>query len=99
MIRKKIIYSILKEIEQGNEPMKDDYILDLESWGRIAEIIRDEDYARPVTIQRAGIGNKVVYVIYSSSNITLKGLTFLEENNAWALTYRGIKEVRDWLKL
>lgn len=99
MNRKKIIYSILKEIEQGNEPKMEDYDLDLEAWGGIAEMIRDEGYARRVKVQRAGIGNKIIYAWYSPNDITEKGLNFLEENSALAKTYKGLKEIRDWLKL
>lgn len=44
MNRKKLIYSILKELEHGNEPKQSGYELDLEQWGEIAELIRDEGY-------------------------------------------------------
>lgn len=99
MNRKKLMYSILKELEQGNEPKRDDYELDLEIWGELAELIRDEGYAKNVTVQRAGKGNKIVYAWYSSAKITMKGIAFLEENSALTKTYKGIKEVRDWFKL
>lgn len=99
MNRKKLIYSILKELEQGNEPKQADYEIDLEQWGEVSELIRDEGFAKNVTVQRAGIGNKVVYAWYSSAKITMAGIEFLEENSGLAKTYKGIKEVRDWFKL
>lgn len=99
MNRKKIIYSILKEIQQGNEPKRDDYGLELEQWGEICELIRDEGLASNVVVQRGGIGNKVVYAWLSKAKITFKGLDFLEENSALAKTYKGLREIRDWLKL
>jgi hypothetical protein len=99
MNRKKLIYSILKELEQGNEPKREDYDLELEQWGELAELIRDEGYANHVKVQRAGMGNKVIYAWFSSAKITIKGLDFLEENSTWAKAYKGLKEVRDWLKL
>lgn len=36
---KKLVYSILKKIEQGNEPKKTDYELSAEQWGEIVELI------------------------------------------------------------
>jgi hypothetical protein len=97
--RKKLIYSILKELETGQEPKQSDYDLDLDSWGELAELIRDEELAKNVVIQRGGMGNKVVYAWYSSAKITLKGLDFLEENSVLSKTYKGLKEVREWIKL
>lgn len=99
MNRKKIIYSILKELEQGNEPQRTDYDLDLEQWGELAELIRDEGLAENISVTRAGLGNKVMMVWYKPIKITMKGLDYLEENSGLAKTYKGIKEVRDWLKL
>lgn len=99
MDRKKLIYSILKELEQGNEPKQSDYELELEQWGELAELIRDEGYAKNVTVQRGGLGNKVVYAWLDKAQITIKGLDYLEENSALAKTYKGLKEARDWLKI
>lgn len=99
MNRKKLVYSILRELEQGNKPKRADYELDLEQWGELAELIRDEEYAKSVIVQRAGIGNKVVSAWYTSAKITMKGVEYLEENSFLSKTYKGMKEFRDWLKL
>lgn len=99
MNRKKIIFSILKEIQKGNEPNREYYELDKEQWGEIAELIRDEGFAKDIQVTRAGIGNKVHLVWYSSAKITIKGMDYLEENSKLAKTYKGLKEIRDWLKV
>ncbi len=36
---------------------------------------------------------------YENVKLTMKGIEFLEENNKWAKAYRGLKELRDWLKV
>ena len=36
---------------------------------------------------------------YKNVKLTMKGIEFLEENNKWAKAYRGLKELRDWLKV
>lgn len=97
MNRKKLIYSILKEIEKGNTPTKADYGLELEQWGEIVSFIKNEGFVNNVAV--AYSDNKVVEVAISSATITIKGIEYLEENNGWAKAYKGIKEVRDWVKL
>ncbi|WP_391116877.1 YjcQ family protein [Psychrobacillus sp. L3] len=97
MSRKKLMYSILKELEQGNEPKQSDYELNGEQWGEIAVLIRDEGYAKNIMVQYAN--NTVYNVGFHSAKITMKGIEFLEENSALSKTYKGIKEIRDWLKL
>ncbi|WP_176482038.1 YjcQ family protein [Paucisalibacillus globulus] len=96
MNRKKIIYSILKEIDKGNEPKKEDYELEMEQWGEIASLIKNEGYATGINVLYAD--DNVYLVIYSSPKLTIKGIDFLEENSGWAKTYKGLKEVRDWIK-
>ncbi|KPB06318.1 YjcQ family protein [Bacillus sp. CHD6a] len=94
--RKKLIYSILKEIEKGNEPKREDYGLEFEQWGELAELIRDCGFVRNLGVMYA---NDVVYIVsFSSAKITIQGLDYLEENSVFARTYKGLKEVRDWLK-
>jgi hypothetical protein len=78
---KKLIYSILKKLQDGNEPKQTDYELDNEQWGEMLELIKDEGYAKDVTIQRGGIGNKVVYAWLDKAKITMKGIEYLERNS------------------
>lgn len=78
MDREKIIYIILNKLQDGQEPKQTDYELDLQKWGEIAELIRDEGYAKNIRIQRGGIGNKVIYAWYDSAKITMDGINFLK---------------------
>jgi hypothetical protein len=99
MDRKKLIYSILKELEQGNVPKRIDYGLEQELWGDIADLIHDKDYAKNIIVTRGGIGHKVQGVQYSSAKITIDGIDYLEANSLLAKAYKGVKELRDWIKL
>lgn len=92
---KKIIYSILKEIQNGErEPQASDYDLTNEQFADIAKIISDENYADNISIAKAG-EKSIVWL--NSAKITMKGIEFLNQNSVWAKTYRGLKEIRDWL--
>ncbi|MCB5235888.1 YjcQ family protein [Niallia circulans] len=63
----------------------------------MAGLIRDEGLAKNIMVQWAD--DTIYYVGYHSAKITFKGLDFLEENSLFAKTYKGLKEVRDWIKL
>ncbi|MFC7372437.1 YjcQ family protein [Fictibacillus iocasae] len=97
MDRRKLLYSILKELQEGNEPKQTDYEITYEQWGEMAALIRDEGYAKGASVQYAD--NTVYFVALSSAKITMKGIEYLEQNSTLAKTYRGLKEVREWLKI
>lgn len=99
MNHKKLMYSILKELEEGNTPSKEDYDLDLEQWGEIAEVIINNGFAEKVTVQPGGFGKSYAYVMYNKAKITFKGIEYLEQNSGFAKTYKSLKELRDWIKL
>ncbi|MBO2943562.1 hypothetical protein JJQ72_06170 [Paenibacillus sp. F411] len=93
MNRKKIIYSILKEVQAGNEPKADDFGVTQGEFADIAQIIKDEGLLSNVAIA----GGRIVWL--NASKITMAGLEYLEENSPLSKTYRGLKEVREWIKL
>jgi len=96
MDRKKLIYSILNKIENGQEPKKEDYGLNLEQWGEIALLIKNEGFAKGISVLYAD--DSVYNVSLSSAKITMAGLEFIEQNSGFAKAYSAIKEVRDWIK-
>lgn len=98
MDKRKLIYSILKEIEQGNEPKSQDYEISLEDFGTIVEMMQSNGLIKGAFVQRAGRGNVIAYVFTNKATIEMKGLDYLEENSTWAKTYRGIKEVVEFIK-
>lgn len=97
MNRKKLIFKILKELQDGQEPKQVDNELDLQQWGEIAELIKGEGLAKGINVLYGD--DEVQYVEFSSPKITMKGIEFLEENSVRAKAYKTIKEGRDWLKL
>jgi len=97
MNEKKIIYSILLEIKNGiQEPKATDYGLSNSQFADIVKIIKDSEYANNIAI--AGRDEKLI-VWLNKAKITLKGIDFLEQNSAFVKTYKGLKEIRDWIKL
>lgn len=81
MDRKTIILEILKCLRDNKAPSREDFGIELEPWGEIAELIRDEGFAKSINVNRGGQGNKVLLVWYSNAKITLDGLEYIENNN------------------
>lgn len=93
---KKIIYSILKELAEGDSiPTEKDYKITKEQFIQIIKLMKDEGYLnfKRVSFYITGTIN----IEKSLDTITMKGWEFLEENNAWAKIYKGIKEFSDFL--
>lgn len=98
--KKKIIYSVLKEIEKSeNEPSSRDYGISIADFGDIIDMIEDEGLIKGSGVTRGGRGNEAQVVFLNGAKITIKGFKYLEENSVLAKTYKGLKEVRDWLPL
>lgn len=96
---KKILYSILKEVKDGNQPSRNDYGIELEDFGTIVEIAKSNGFIENAAVSRGGRGNKVQLVLLNNARITLNGLEYLEQNSTLTKTYKGLKELRDWIKL
>lgn len=97
--KRKIIYSILKEIEKSeNEPRAEDYDISTAEFGDIVDMMEGE-LIKGSAISRGGSGNRPLIVYLDGATVTLEGLEYLEGNNKWAKTYKGLKEIRDWLRL
>lgn len=92
MDKQKLLYAIVREIDKGNKSFTHED-LDMER-----EIF--EDTIRLAS--REGYITGVYYAddrpFYERAKATMKGLEYLKENSGWAKTYRGLKELRDWLK-
>lgn len=93
----KIMLSFMRELNDGNIPHAVDYELDKDEFADIIEACQDAGYIKGASIQRAGLGNKVAMMWLEQTKLTVKGLEYLHDNSALMKTYKGLKEIRDWL--
>lgn len=93
----KVMLSFMREINEGNIPDASDYALDNERFGSIIEACQDEGLIKGATITRAGQGNKVIIMWLEQVKLTVKGMEYLHEHSAAMQTYKGLKEIREWL--
>lgn len=93
---KKIIYSILKEILEGESiPTAIDYEISDDQFYEIVNLMKNENYLNPKKVQFFIGGG--MHIEKSIDTVTMKGIEFLEQNSSWAKFYKGIKEFRKFL--
>ena len=95
---KKIIYSILKELTEGDEiPTAASYEITGEKFVEIIKLMKEEKYLNPKKVIINILGS--VEIDKSVDTVTIKGYDFLEENSKWSKVYKGLKEIKDFLKV
>lgn len=93
MNKKKLRYAILKEIDRGNTVLSEkDFDVEEPVFSEAAWFLEREGYLIGVDSadDRAFIEGDV--------KLTEKGENYLEENSMLAKGYKGLKEIRDWIK-
>ena len=90
----KVAFSILKELSEETNPSAEDYGLSEKQFAHIILDLQDKGYIKGALLVRtlSTEGCKI-----SEAYVTLDGLQFLHDNSALMKTYRGLKEVRDWI--
>ena len=96
--KKKIIYSILSEIEKGeNLPKFSDFALSLIEFRDLIDQIQDDDLIKGASVPRGEQGNPTRMVILDTAEVTLKGLDYLAKHSTFAETYPRLDEIKSWL--
>ena len=95
---KKIIYSILKEILEGDTiPTAKDYDISDDQFYEIIDMMKNENYLNAKNVSFFIGGG--IHIEKAINTVTMKGIEFLEQNSKWAKLYKGIKEFRSFLPL
>lgn len=102
MKQSKILYSILREIKEGNEVNEETYGITKEEFGQIIEYALEKTTNRGplitgVGVIRNGRGNSVWAVMFRNPTVTIDGEEYLKEHSVLAKGYKVAKEIRDWL--
>lgn len=92
----KIVVSVLKELSEGNNPSAEDYGIEKETFWNILKAAQDEKLVENISF-RFGRGNRIIGAITDNARITIRGMEYLNDNSALMKTYKGLKEVREWL--
>lgn len=91
----KIIFSIVKEISEDNIPHASDYGISNEKFVDLVEIAQEANLIKNVKVLRTG--NGVHSLIIDKAKVTFGGLQYLHDNSPLMRTYKGLKEVKEWI--
>jgi hypothetical protein len=92
----KVVISLLREFSDGNMPTAADYGIEKEAFWDILDAMQDDGLIKGVRFSR-GKGNRIIMAFLENVKVTIKGMEYLNENSALAKTYKGLKEIREWL--
>lgn len=93
----KVVISLLREFTDGNIPTTEDYEIERETYWDIIDAMQDDGLIKGVNFSRGGQGNKILVAFLENVKVTIKGMEYLNENSTLAKTYKGLKEIREWL--
>lgn len=96
MKKKKLLYAFLEEIEKFKGERftltSQDFAVSDEEYYDIIRLADREDFVINVFY-----ADDIPYD-YSLIELTMKGIEFLEQNSPWAKLYKGLKEIKSWIK-
>lgn len=92
----KIMLSIMRELSDGNYPMASDYEIEDEEYYNVLEACQDQEYIKNVRIKYGAQGH-IIWATIEDARLTVKGMEYLHENSTAMKTYKGLKEIREWL--
>lgn len=88
--------SILKEMSEGNIPKAGDYGIEEKQYYNILDVMQDDGLIKDVRFPR-GANKEIGAAFLENAKVTIRGMEYLNENSALIKTYKGLKEVREWL--
>lgn len=93
----KIMLSFMRELNDGNIPKASDYDISSEEFWRVIDACQDKGYIKDVRIKRNDDTKEILAVFTEQVKLTVDGMEYLHENSAAMKTYKGLKEIREWL--
>ena len=95
MNKKKLRYAIAKEIDKGNAALSEgDFGVSEKEFDDAVNFLSREGYLTDISY-----ADNRPLMFEGSASLTEKGESYLSENSALSKGYKGLKEIRDWLKL
>lgn len=92
----KIMLSFMRELNDGNIPKPEDYDISRDEFYDIVDACQDAGYVKNAHFSRGGC-NKILVAFLEDIKLTVKGMEYLHDNSAVMKTYKGLKEIREWL--
>lgn len=92
----KIMLSFMKELNDGKIANAEDYEISQKEFYDIVDACQDEGLIKGARFKR-GKGNCILIGYLDDCKLTVKGMEYLHDRSGIIKTYKGLKEIRDWL--
>ncbi|MDB2108913.1 YjcQ family protein [Clostridium paraputrificum] len=100
MDRERLLYALLKELNDNSQISAELLGLDNMQYYQILNLAYTSKFINKLPEPVRGVGeSEILYFVKEDINITLDGIKYLKDNSALGKTYRGLKELREWIKL
>lgn len=93
----KVMLSFMRELNDDNIPNASDYDITNKEYWDIIEACQDAGYIKGVSFTKGGRGNPILGCFLDGVKLTVPGLEYLHKNSAVMKTYKGLKEIREWI--
>ena len=90
----KVMLSFMREINDGNIPEAKDHDMGNSEFWDIIEACQDEGLIKGAKCARGGT-KCILYL--ENTKLTVKGLEYLNDKSILMKTYRGLKEIKEWI--
>ena len=87
----------MRELNDGNISQAEDYQLEKAEFYDIVEACQDEGLIKGVCFKKNAT-NEIIIAFFDGVKLTVKGLEYLNSHSSIMKTYRGLKELREWLR-
>ena len=90
----KVMLSFMREINDGHIPNAKDYDMDNMEFWDIIEACQDEGLIKGASCTKDK--NRSILFL-DITKLTVKGMEYLHDKSALMKTYKGLKEIREWM--
>jgi len=89
--RRKLRYSILKEMDKGKMPTHETFNIEAQEFIDFLDELQEDSYITGITFTKLSA--------FGRPRLTDKGEQYVDENSGLSKSYKVAKELRDWIKL
>ncbi|NCC15934.1 MAG: hypothetical protein EOM28_06235 [Clostridia bacterium] len=93
----KVMLSFMREVNDGNIPNASEYGIENWEYWDIVEACQDEGLIKGANFTKGGKSHQILIGFLEGTKLTVKGMEYLHNNSASMKTYKGLKEIREWL--
>ena len=92
----KVMLSYMREIDDDNIPTASDYEITEKEFSNVLEACQDAGYIKGL-LDVTTLSSAYKQYLTEQVRLTVKGMEYLHTHSKTMQTYKGLKEIREWL--